>query len=588
MFKFRCLILLLITCSITCLKLFMNNNKKFILVTGGVISGIGKGVTASSVGVVSKMLNVTPTAIKIDPYLNVDAGTMSPFEHGECFVLDDGGETDLDLGNYERFLDVSLTNDSNLTTGKVYNKVIAKERRGEYLGKTVQIIPHITNEIIEQIMTVSQKPVDENDVSHSNEPDLCVIELGGTIGDIESMPFVEALRQLQVRVKPENFCIVHVSMVPTIGENDEQKTKPTQHSVKELRSLGLSPDFLVCRSKNVLDSSTKEKLALFCNVPTEHVLSSPDLANIYHVPKLMMGQNLHNLLAKRLGLPIFNENNPYKLKWENMVNRIDNANDEATIALVGKYTNQLDSYLSIISALKHGCIYTDQKLKLLMVESSHLEENMITTNPTLYNEAWAAVRSANGILVPGGFGIRGIEGKIKVTKYARENKIPFLGICLGMQVAVIEYTRSILNRPLANSREFVPDIDDNNAAVIFMPEGSKEQMGGTMRLGSRTTILKPNSIIKELYNDIDKIDERHRHRYEVNPNLTKLLEEKGLKFSGTDITNERMEVVEIDKKLHPYFIAVQFHPEFKSRPLHPSPVFYGLLQAVKNYKKHNT
>ncbi|KAJ1431988.1 CTP synthase N-terminus-domain-containing protein [Ochromonadaceae sp. CCMP2298] len=574
--------------------------KKFIVVTGGVISGIGKGVTASSIGVILKMMKLRPTAIKIDPYLNADAGTMSPFEHGEVFVLDDGGETDLDLGNYERFLDVRLKSNSNLTTGKIYQSVIAKERKGEYLGKTVQIIPHITNEIIERILDVSTQSVDGSD----EEPEVCVIELGGTIGDIESMPFVEALRQLQLKVKRENFCLVHVSMVPTVGNPGEQKTKPTQHSVKELRSLGLAPDFIVCRSKDDVQHHTKEKISLFCNVPVDNVLSICDVSNIYQVPMVMLGQQFHGLLAARLGLkgaqvPEAEQEHktddtvdPYaalldpdtRSKWSTMATSVDKATCEASIALVGKYTTQLDSYLSVISALKHACISTSQRLNLVMVESSHLEEECAINEPELHRAAWDKLHSAQGILVPGGFGIRGIEGKVEAIRFAREKKIPFLGICLGMQAAVIEYCRTFLGRPGANSCEFAQGISAEDSAIIFMPEGDTEKMGGTMRLGMRQSILEPNSKASELYGGQPSVLERHRHRYEVNPDFVPLLEGQGLRFSGKDDKGERMEVIELPSATHPYFVAVQFHPEFLSRPMRPSPVFHGLLEAVKSQK----
>jgi CTP synthase len=574
--------------------------KKFIIVTGGVISGIGKGVTASSIGILMKMMKVKPTAIKIDPYLNVDAGTMSPFEHGEVFVLDDGTETDLDLGNYERFLDVRLTNDSNITTGKIYQAVIAKERKGDYLGKTVQIIPHITNEIIDRILAVTTRPVDDE----QKEPEVCVIELGGTIGDIESMPFVEALRQLQLRVNRENFCVVHVSMVPAMGEDGEHKTKPTQHSVKELRSLGLTPDFIVCRSKREVLIEHREKISLFCNVPVSHVLSIPDVKNIYHVPLIMFDQKFHMQLSNRLQLQelhsektpsssIIKDNNyienniidnNFKSTWEKLVQQVDNVHDDAIIALVGKYTDLQDAYLSVTNALKHSCIATGQRLKLVMVESTDLEESTKLSNIDLYNTAWSKLKHAQGIVVPGGFGSRGVEGKIEAIKFVRENGIPFLGVCLGMQVAVIEYVRNKLGRKLANSREFIPTISDNDAAVVFMPEGDKEHFGGTMRLGSRKTILQSNSHASKLYGNAISVDERHRHRYEVNPDLVNELVSAGLRFSGKDETGQRMEIVELDEKIHPYFVGVQFHPEFKSRPQRPAPVFLGLLQAVKKNK----
>ncbi len=431
----------------------MIKSKKFIVVTGGVISGIGKGITASSIGVVLKMFGLRPTAMKIDPYLNVDAGTMSPFEHGETFVLDDGAETDLDLGNYERFLDVKLTNDSCLTTGKIYQSVITKERRGDYLGKTVQIIPHVTDEIINRMIFVSHQPVDDSNV----EPDLCIVELGGTIGDIESMPFVEAIRQLQLFVKPNNLCIVHVSMVPSVGEDGEQKTKPTQHSVKELRSLGLTPDFIVCRSKLELDFNSRRKISLFCNVPVDHVLSMYDLKNIYQAPLLMMKQNFHSLLSERLGLslPTVSEestesfhherdNKSFYPKlsllskfyedWVDMVSCMDSLKDEVTIVVIGKYTNLSDSYLSLVNAIKHSCVATYQKLNLIMIESSTLEPESKRDSPDLYASAWDKIRLADGVVVPGGFGSRGVEGKIEAIHYIRENKVPFLGVCLGMQV----------------------------------------------------------------------------------------------------------------------------------------------------------
>lgn len=568
--------------------------KKFVVVTGGVISGIGKGITASSIGVVLKMLNIRPTAIKIDPYLNVDAGTMSPFEHGEVFVLDDGAETDLDLGNYERFLDIRLTQDSNLTTGKIYQSVIAKERRGDYLGKTVQIIPHITNEIMERILKVAAQPVDDS----KEEPDVTVIELGGTIGDIESMPFVEALRQLQLRVKPENFCLVHVSMVPTIGENQEEKTKPTQHSVKELRSLGLFPDFIVCRSKSPLSEGAREKIALFCNLPADHVLSIYDVSNIYHVPLLMIQQGMRTKLIAKLHLQHCHHENQewneiFFQQWKSIAERMDKATDEVKIVLVGKYVTQgNDAYLSVIHSLKHSCIATDQKLTVIMIESSDLENEQDVKDPRKYEEAWNQVKTAHGILVPGGFGTRGMEGKIVAIRYAREHHIPFLGICLGMQAAVIEYTRSILHRPLAHSQECVPQITEEDATIIFMPEGSRDQMGGTMRLGARQTYLQPSMeschasrwYAQAIMNG--GIWERHRHRYEVNPSLVPVLEANGLIFSGKDITGQRMEIVELPMETHPYFVAVQYHPEYQSRPQRPAPVFYGFLQAIKDLKKH--
>jgi len=567
---------------------------KYIVVTGGVISGIGKGVTASSIGVCMKMLGAKVTAVKIDPYLNVDAGTMYPMEHGECFVLDDGGETDLDLGNYERFLEVMLGSDSNLTTGKIYKEVIEKERRGEYLGKTVQIIPHITNEIIERVESVAARSVDGSGV----RPDVCIIELGGTVGDIESMPFVEAMRQLQLKVGNNNFCLVHISMVPTVGPDPgEQKTKPTQHSVKELRSLGLSPNFIVCRSKSEIAVDTREKIGSFCNVPTERVLSLYDVPNIYCVPSEMLARNMDILICEQLNMRAYRKlettiqdsnvdadgsrratlrlqgDTIFKDKWIDMVHRMDVANDEVRIAMVGKYTAQGDSYLSIQSSLSHACVAIDRKLKLLTIDSELLEQN----DP----EATRLLKSAAGILVPGGFGNRGSEGKITAIKYAREEKVPFLGICLGMQLSVIEYSRNVLGVKKATSSEFDPGVVGKpEETILFMPEGSKEAMGGTMRLGSRRTFLREGSLAHRLYGTRE-IDERHRHRYEVNPKVVSKLEEHGLLFTGLDESGERAEVVELAGDAdHPFFFGLQGHPEFKSRPLSPSPPFLGFIEAA--------
>ena len=569
---------------------------KYIVVTGGVISGIGKGVTASSIGVCMKMLGAKVTAVKIDPYLNVDAGTMSPMEHGECFVLDDGGETDLDLGNYERFLEVMLGSDSNLTTGKIYKEVIEKERRGEYLGKTVQIIPHITNEIIERVESVAARSVDGS----GEKPDVCIIELGGTVGDIESMPFVEAMRQLQLKVGNSNFCLVHISMVPTVGPDPgEQKTKPTQHSVKELRSLGLSPNFIVCRSKSEIAVDTREKIGSFCNVPTERVLSLYDVPNIYCVPSEMLARNMDILICEQLNMRAYRKlettiqdsnvdadgsrratlrlqgDTLFKDKWIDMVYRMDVANKEVRIAMVGKYTAQGDSYLSIQSSLSHACVAIDRKLKLLTIDSELLEQN----DP----ESTKLLQSAAGILVPGGFGNRGSEGKITAIKYAREKKIPFLGICLGMQLSVIEYSRNVLGIEKATSSEFDPGVVGKpEETILFMPEGSKEEMGGTMRLGSRRTFLREGSLAHRLYGTRE-IDERHRHRYEVNPKVVSKLEEHGLLFTGLDDTGERAEVVELAGDAgHPFFFGLQGHPEFKSRPLSPSPPFLGFIKAASD------
>jgi len=544
---------------------------KYVVVSGGVLSGLGKGVTASSVGVLLKSLGYRVTAIKIDPYLNTDAGTMSPFEHGEVFVLDDGGEVDLDLGNYERFLDITLSRANNLTTGKIYAAVIERERRGDYLGKTVQVVPHITNEIQEQIERVARVPVDGNGA----EPDICVIELGGTVGDIESAPFVEALRQFQFRVGRENVCFFHVSLVPVIGVVGEQKTKPTQHTVKELRASGIVADFLVCRSSEPLLPEVKSKLSSFCHVPEDHVFSAHDVSNIYHVPMMLESQGATKLIADRLGLKIPNKR-PLLDAWRDMAKRVDSLDKELNIAMVGKYTGLSDSYLSVIKALQHAAFAAGSKMNIDWVEAEHLEEHNEAEKPEKYASAWKLVKSADGILVPGGFGNRGIEGKIRAANYARENNKPYLGICLGLQVAVIEFARNVLGKAGANSTEF--DETTPHPAVIFMPEGSRTHMGGTMRLGSRQTNLQTEDCAaNRLYGGVSEIHERHRHRYEVNPDMVNELEGAGMKFVGVDTEGQRMEIIELDG--HPYFFGTQYHPEFKSRPYRPSPPFVGLIEA---------
>jgi len=547
---------------------------KYVVVTGGVLSGLGKGVTASSIGVLLKSAGLRVTAVKIDPYLNTDAGTMSPFEHGEVFVLDDGGEVDLDLGNYERFLDVCLTRENNITTGKVYENVIQKERRGDYLGKTVQVIPHITDEIQDWIERVAHTPSDGN----GKEPDACVIELGGTVGDIESAPFVEALRQFQFRVGQENVCFVHVSLIPVMGPVGEQKTKPTQHTVKELRGLGINPHMLVCRSSSPLIDDTRQKVSAFCHVPPEAVVSAHDVSNIYQVPIMLESQGVTRMLSERFGFQLSKKRKLLE-DWKKLADHVDSLEEaeEVHIAVAGKYTDLSDSYLSVIKALQHASFKVDRKLVIDWIESSVLDENVEKSNPEEYDVAWELLRAADGILVPGGFGIRGIEGKIKAAEYARENKIPYLGVCLGLQVATIEFCRNVLGLEGANSTEF--EEEPPHAAVIFMPEISKTHMGGTMRLGTKPTpFLVEDCKIKRLYGGADHVDERHRHRYEVNPDLIKDLEDSGLVYVGKDETGERCEIMELED--HPYFVGTQYHPEFKSRPDRPSPPFLGLLMAA--------
>nr|XP_027087074.1 CTP synthase-like isoform X1 [Coffea arabica]XP_027087075.1 CTP synthase-like isoform X1 [Coffea arabica]XP_027089068.1 CTP synthase-like isoform X1 [Coffea arabica]XP_027089069.1 CTP synthase-like isoform X1 [Coffea arabica] len=545
---------------------------KYVLVTGGVVSGLGKGVTASSIGLILKACGLRVTSIKIDPYLNTDAGTMSPFEHGEVFVLDDGGEVDLDLGNYERFLDIKLTCDNNITTGKIYQSVIDKERRGDYLGKTVQVVPHITDAIQEWIERVAAIPVD----GIEGPADVCVIELGGTIGDIESMPFIEALGQFSYRVGAGNFCLVHVSLVPVLNVVGEQKTKPTQHSVRGLRSQGLMPNILACRSTKELEVQVKDKLSQFCHVPFENIITLYDVSNIWHVPLLLKDQKAHEAILKVLDLKgVACE--PALGEWTARAKFCDKLHEPVRIAMVGKYTGLSDSYLSVLKALLHASVACRRKLYIDWVPASDLEIATAQENPDAYRSAWSLLKGADGVLVPGGFGDRGVEGKILAAKYARENRKPYLGICLGMQTAVIEFARSVLGMQDANSTEF--NAHTRNPCVIFMPEGSKTHMGGTMRLGSRRTYFQVKDCKSaKLYGNRSFVDERHRHRYEVNPEMVPLLEDAGLCFTGKDETGRRMEIVELPQ--HPYFIGVQFHPEFKSRPGKPSAVFLGLIAAA--------
>ncbi|AJQ12968.1 AQG_2a_G0001790.mRNA.1.CDS.1 [Saccharomyces cerevisiae] len=554
---------------------------KYVVVSGGVISGIGKGVLASSTGMLMKTLGLKVTSIKIDPYMNIDAGTMSPLEHGECFVLDDGGETDLDLGNYERYLGVTLTKDHNITTGKIYSHVIAKERKGDYLGKTVQIVPHLTNAIQDWIERVAKIPVDDTGM----EPDVCIIELGGTVGDIESAPFVEALRQFQFKVGKENFALIHVSLVPVI--HGEQKTKPTQAAIKGLRSLGLVPDMIACRCSETLDKPTIDKIAMFCHVGPEQVVNVHDVNSTYHVPLLLLEQKMIDYLHARLKLDEISLTEEEKQrglellsKWKATTGNFDESMETVKIALVGKYTNLKDSYLSVIKALEHSSMKCRRKLDIKWVEATDLEPEAQESNKTKFHKAWNMVSTADGILIPGGFGVRGTEGMVLAARWARENHIPFLGVCLGLQIATIEFTRSVLGRKDSHSAEFYPDIDEKNHVVVFMPEIDKETMGGSMRLGLRPTFFQNEtewSQIKKLYGDVSEVHERHRHRYEINPKMVDELENNGLIFVGKDDTGKRCEILEL--KNHPYYIATQYHPEYTSKVLDPSKPFLGLVAA---------
>ena len=531
---------------------------KYLIITGGVISGIGKGVSASSIGLIFKLMNLIPTAIKIDPYLNIDAGTMSPYEHGEVFVLDDGSETDLDLGNYERFMDITLTGDSNITTGKIYNKVIAKERKGDFLGKTVQVIPHVTNEIKTFIQKTAHKKI------HNKTPDVCIIELGGTIGDIESMPFIEALRQLQMDIGKDKVCFGHISMIPTTMDN-EQKTKPTQHSVKELMSFGIIPDFIIGRSERILHESTKKKLALFCQVPMNHIFTLYNLDNIHKIPILLLQQNFNIIISKKFNL-INTINILSKKKWDAICNV--SYNKTIYIGIVGKYNGLKDSYLSILSALKHAGDFLSCKVEIIWINAENIEQKKNFDDLNKLN-------NCHGILVPGGFGDRGIEGKKIAINYARHNNIPLLGICLGMQLMVIEKLEILLDKRIYSEEFNLPNPPINREnAIIYIPHSS-DDIGGTMRLGTHKVIITKGTLAHKIYKT-NYVYERHRHRYEINPKYISTLEKEGYIFSGVDESNIRMEIIEYKK--HPFFIGTQFHPEFLSRPTSPSLIF---LEYIK-------
>jgi CTP synthase len=527
---------------------------KFIVITGGVLSGLGKGITTSSIGLLLKMQRYEVTAIKIDPYLNCDAGTMNPFQHGEVFVLEDGGEVDLDLGNYERFLDINISHHNNITTGRVYRTVIEKERRGDYLGETVQIVPHITDEICDWVKRVATQ----------SKADICLVEVGGTVGDIESMPFLEAMRQLH-QENHEDVIFLHTTLIPVLGVVGEQKTKPTQHSVKELRAIGIDPDIIIGRAEEPLEEKTREKIALFCDVPLDGVISAPDVSCIYEVPLMLDQQGLTDFILQRFG---FNRRDGLQT-WRTFVSGIKENSEEINIGIVGKYTALSDSYISIEEAFNHAGAAMDVRVIINWIEAEDLEDGL------------TGLDHLDGILVPGGFGMRGAPGKITSIKYARENNVPFLGICLGFQLAVVEYASNVLKIE-ANSIEINPKTQ--HPVITILPEQENiEDMGGTMRLGAYDIIIREGTIAHHLYKSTT-ISERHRHRYEVNPDYVQQIEDAGLIFSGTSSDKIRMEVAEIPN--HRFFIASQFHPEFKSRPLRPAPLFYGFVKAA--IEKHRT
>ncbi|NJD78325.1 MAG: CTP synthase (glutamine hydrolyzing) [Candidatus Methanoperedens sp.] len=522
---------------------------KYIIVTGGVMSGLGKGITAASIGRILKNKGFNVTAIKIDPYINIDAGTMSPYQHGEVFVLKDGGEVDLDLGNYERFLDIELTREHNITTGQVYQTVIEKERRGDYLGKTVQIIPHITNEIKERTRKVAKR----------SGADICIIEVGGTVGDIESMPFLEAVRQMHSEESKEDIVFIHVTLVP-LDAQGEQKTKPTQHSVKELRSLGLQPDVIVARCKEPLHEDTKSKIALFCDVPASAVVSAHDASDIYYVPTMMEKEGLSEYLVQKLKLSP--KDNAHE--WDVFMKKMASIDREIRVAVVGKYAHLGDSYISINEALKHAGIECRCRVRTDWINAEDFEKKPASID---------LLQKYNAILVPGGFGARGTEGKILAIKYAREHNVPYLGLCLGMQLAVIEFARNVVGLKDANSTELAKT---EHPVIDLLPEQENiKNMGGTMRLGNYEAILKENSLASKLYGSSTLI-ERHRHRYEVNPKYIPQIEAKGMKFTGRN--DHRMEIAEIPG--HKFFFSSQFHPEFRSRPGKPSPPFLAFMKAA--------
>lgn len=535
---------------------------KYIFVTGGVVSSLGKGITAASLGRLLKNRGYKVTIQKFDPYINIDPGTMSPYQHGEVFVTDDGAETDLDLGHYERFVDENLSKASNVTTGKVYQSVINKERKGEYLGSTIQVIPHITNEIKERVMRVGK----------ADNADIVITEIGGTVGDIESLPFLEAIRQVRKDLPNKNDVIyIHVTLVPYISAAEELKTKPTQHSVKELRSIGIQPDIIVCRTVKELSEDMKKKIALFCDVEPDAVINNLTADSIYDVPLLMEQEGLDHIALKKLGLA----DRPVDLSdWKDMVARIHNAKGVTRIALVGKYVKLHDAYLSVVEALSHSGYAYGTKIDIRWVNSEELEEN----KPDLSE----VFKDIDGIIVPGGFGYRGIEGKIDAIRYARENKIPYLGLCLGMQCAVIEFARNVCTMKKANSSEFIPDTPYPVIDLMSDQEDVTEK-GGTMRLGIYPCKLKDGTRARKLYDNKEIIYERHRHRYEVSNELRPILEKAGLVISGTSPDGRLVEIIEL--KDHPYFEATQAHPEFKSRPNRPHPLFLGFIEAALKERK---
>ena len=532
-------------------------DSKFIFVTGGVASGLGKGITAASLGRLFKSRGLKVVLQKLDPYVNVDPGTMNPFEHGEVFVLDDGAETDLDLGHYERFLDSDLHRGSNFTTGAVYSAVIAKERRGDYLGKTVQVIPHITDEIKERVRSLAD----------TEQADLVIVEIGGTVGDIESLPFLEAIRQLRNEVGRENCAFVHVSLMPFIGPSGELKTKPTQHSVKELRSLGLQPDAIVCRTDRPIGRNLKEKISLLCDVPMSGVISAMDVESIYEVPLILHKEGLDDEVARHLGIAA----TPDLSEWEALVDRVHAAQEPVRVAVVGKYVDLRDAYLSVMEALRHGGFH----------HGANVEIDWVTSDDLGGQATEDALGSADGILIPGGFGVRGVEGKVAAVRFARERKIPFLGICLGLQVAVVEFARNVCGLEGANSAEFDPATP--HPVIDLLPEQKNvTDMGASMRLGAQACHIEPGTLAARAYGE-EVVYERHRHRFEVNPAYHETLTGCGMIVSGSSQKGRLAEIIELPD--HPFFVAGQFHPELRSRPTDPHPLFRDFVAAAVTLRR---
>ncbi len=527
---------------------------KYIFVLGGVVSGLGKGITAASLGRLLKSRGIRVTMQKLDPYLNFDPGTMNPLQHGEVFVTEDGAETDLDLGHYERFIDENLTKHANITSGKVYFSVIDNERNGVYAGSTVQMIPHITNEIKDKIRINAE----------ASEADVAIVEVGGTVGDYESLPFLEAVRQFSVEIGMENCMYIHVALIPFLTPSNELKTKPAQHSVKELLSLGIQPDILVCRSDRELGKEIKHKIALFCNVKPECIIENINMPSLYEVPLALEAEGLAEQVIKRLNL---NCKEKDLSDWIEMVEKSQNLSSKLNIGIVGKYTGLHDAYLSVVEALKHAAIFNQVELELHWIESELVNEK---TNTELFG-------NVHGILIPGGFGVIGIEGKIATAKFARENNIPFLGLCLGMQIAIIEFARNVANMDRANSIEMDPET--KYPVIDYLPgQNEYSVLGGTLRLGKYPCKLKVGTKASAAYQS-DMIEERHRHRFEVNNNFRVDLEKSGLVICGTSPNGSIVEMVELEN--HPWFVACQFHPEFKSRPNRPHPLFFDFIKAAK-------